>query len=279
MKSAKKHLLIGILMNSYTSDYYKKIYGASLNYLKFAQQFGTPVIIAPDANPEDYDLDLLILPGGPDLSLALQKPEKYEYGQGKDQPEYTYYYAHTIQKWVEAGVPMFGICLGMQALANHFDSTITKDGHGHQINGNMKVVRAKNTKVKVGANIINPNSRHHQFVTELGNELEVLCYGVAAGDEDILDTPKNGTRQKHAENILYNIGTKKEIVELTHIEAFVHKDLRIAGVQWHPEDLLYGIDEHGDWTTHMIIKWLLSAPTDKEVQQPQAAPQTAELSA
>jgi gamma-glutamyl-gamma-aminobutyrate hydrolase PuuD len=257
-KSSK--LTIGILAMSLASDYHRQIAGMTKHYMKLASHYGKVRMITPSQEPDEMKIDLLILPGGPDLSLALRKEEDSNawIGQGKDQPYYTYFYKHSLQKWIDAGIPMFGICLGSQALANHFGADLITDIHSHQISDEHRALQVPNTDIGLTNDLISVNSRHHQAIAYQGfskTPLKALVYG-AQHSSDLL-IPKGKSRTKQAEKLIYDIGEGK--FEPGHIEAFCHQELPIAGVQWHPEDMLYNTTIHGDPTTHKIINWLLSA--------------------
>lgn len=260
----RAQLTIGILAMSMASDYHAQIAGMTKNYMKLACQSGGENarvrMISPDQGPEEMKVDLLILPGGPDLSLAL-RPENNSnawIGQGKDQPYYTHFYCHGLQKWIDARVPMFGICLGSQGLAAHFGAKLITDMHGHQIDKTHSILRLVDEQIGFGSNIIETNSRHHQAISpdNFPTELEVIAYGGQHESEFyILKNEKRRDAIKRINNEL----VKGHFVP-SHVEAFRHTELPIAAVQWHPEDMLYGIDTHGDLTSREIISWLLSHP-------------------
>jgi gamma-glutamyl-gamma-aminobutyrate hydrolase PuuD len=258
-----KTLIIGVLTVMYASEYYKQIYGCSKNYLKLAEQINggdsRVRIVFPDQQPDEMHIDLLILPGGPDLSLALQDKEKFSVGQGKDMTTYTHFYKQHFQKWIDAGVPILGICLGSQAIANHFGVKLIDDGHGHQLHDEHRALQVKDVETGLETQFIDINSRHHQFIpadeTFENSPLVPLVWG--ASHESRLKVPKGKDFTKHAKELAYQVGESKGFTP-SHVEAFRHESLPIVGVQWHPEDMLYGIQRHGDDTTLELIEWLLS---------------------
>jgi gamma-glutamyl-gamma-aminobutyrate hydrolase PuuD len=268
---AKNGIKIGILMMMFSSEYYNQIYGVSKNYIKLAQQFGEPRIITPDMSPEEANVDLLILPGGPDLSLELQDLEEFPYGQGKDQPTYTYFYGNTLQSWIEAQVPMFGICLGSQALANEFGANFIHDGHGHQLRDEHRALRVNTSEVGFGTKLIDVNSRHHQFIDAAGFPEELIPVVYGASHESKFKARQKQSVVERAKELHYQLGEGQ--FNPSHVEAFIHRDLPIAAVQWHPEDMLFGIRTHGDPTTRALINWLLSENSKSGNRQNQEQPQ------
>jgi gamma-glutamyl-gamma-aminobutyrate hydrolase PuuD len=286
-----KKLRIGILAIAYASTNHKTIYGVAQSYMLFAsriqqildQDHTSPEtevrVVTPDQSPDELDLDLLILPGGPDLSLAI-RPENASYiGQGKDCQTYTAFYSSELfDKWVESKIPMFGICLGSQALANHFDSPLFTHGEGHQIkfNDNHAILQVADSEVGTSNHIIDVNSRHHQFILAHGfnyTELVPLAFGYAY--ESSLKTAERQSRSALARIRAGQVmGQPSDRFSPFNIEAFRHKTLKIAAVQWHPEDMVKGIWEIGDNLTHDILAWLLSDrvnPTATEAPKPTEA--------
>ena len=280
-----KKLNIGVLLISYASQAHTQIYGVAKSYMRFAEHIGERItgqaanvrIVTPDQNPSEMGLDLVILPGGPDLSLAI-RPEGSSYiGQGKDCQTYTAFYSsENFGAWVDSGIPLFGICLGSQALANHFGCKLATDGVGHQIphNGTHGVLVMQDKAVETKTDIHHMNSRHHQFIL-LGDEqfnygdLKVICYGYPY-DYDT-EPPKGVSYETLASRLARNLtGTDSSLAVPSHIEAFRHKSKKIAAVQWHPEDMKYPITDIGDSVTWKLINWLLkdNGPGEDPVPAP-----------
>lgn len=221
--SEKKKLTIGIpgFLNS------DQMFGVTGNYMQFADRYGDVRILMP--HEDLVPVDLLILPGGLDLS-----PSKY----GK-QPSYKtsnhdvfkeFFYEQKLKLYVDAETPIFGICLGMQMLNAYFGGTLTQHLLAHEQSSGRWAMAHKirtvydkpNTKI---ADLIDVNSHHHQAITkerDLAPNFNVIA--VAASLEP----------------------------EGTIVEAFMHETLPIAGVQFHPEEMVF--DQLSDTMIKEIMK-------------------------
>jgi putative glutamine amidotransferase len=198
-------------------------FGCGHNYLEFMRRFGVPRILMPEEDVVE-DASLLLLPGGPDLNPIAYGGVPSMYSTAPDLFR-QYFYDKVLDKYIEAGVPIFGICLGMQQLCVKFGSKMTQNLFYHEqskdrwmeahkvypINFGLKYFPIKDAdRSNEKKNSFEVNSHHHQgvVVSELGVDLEVIA---TAWNHD---------------------NPKDELVE-----AFMHKELPIAGVQWHPEEM------------------------------------------
>lgn len=181
-------------------------FGCGVNHLDFISKFGKPKILFPE--DDDEEIDLLYLPGGPDVNPSCygQTPGFYTSNQDVFRQ---YFFDNNLKKYIEKGVPVFGICLGMQMLNIFFKGTLTQDLKYHaqskdRWQSGHKVYVPNMSKKQ----FFEVNSHHHQGVlfSDLSQELNPLLY--SDNEEDA----NNGI-----------------------VEAFQHKNLKIAGVQWHPK--------------------------------------------
>ena len=90
-------------------------FGATVPYLDWLSQFGNVRILMPTDN-EVIKGDLLVLPGGMDLA-----PQRFgqapSFHTGNTDVMKQYFYDVMLEQYIEAGIPIFGICLGMKQLA------------------------------------------------------------------------------------------------------------------------------------------------------------------
>jgi len=209
-------------------------------YLDLASQYGQLRILFPGQYQE---VDLLILTGGPDLPHDTPSFTH----QGRACPHQLKFLTQDLPIYIERGIPIFGICLGFQALVKHLGGNLVPHIDGHRNTTHKIRVKASWVdKLELNPLINQPpedltftvNSRHHQAVL-VPPEWSVVANSQFGKDENIV------------------IGI---------VEAAIHTTLPIAGVQWHPEDLyntpesylqgVYG-HRHGDAVTHSLINKII----------------------
>jgi len=186
------------------------MFGAGSNYLEFISRFGKPKIIFH--NEETAKIDLLILPGGPDIA-----PQSFgalpTFKTGNQDVFKQFFYEKRLSSYIDANIPVFGICMGFQMLAVYFGSTLEQHLWRHPQSAARSVTgHAVNPLPEAAHYASEPfdvNSHHHQgvFLHGLSPELEPLAITEsAAGTGSIL------------------------------VEAFRHRSKPIMAVQWHPEE-------------------------------------------
>lgn len=201
-------------------------FGATRAYLHFITLFGDPVILCPMAGI-DEKLDLVIMPGGKDTPTHSYGQIPGYYNSDPDQFKEAFLNIN-LPQYIEAKIPIFGICLGFQQLAvyfgadliqhlgaNHGYSDVENKGRGDLVNEliftpKFKILEDKLLATTPKSKKIKCCSLHHQGVP------------FAIGKESADAFPDT------LEPIAY---TSDGI-----LEAFKHKDLPIAGVQFHPEE-------------------------------------------
>lgn len=206
-------------------------FGVTKEYLHWLTSYCKvrPLIITP--HPEDLpEVDLLVLPGGPDIlpGVINQQPSYYT---GTACPFRMAFFVDKLKYYVESKTPIFGICLGMQMINSFFGGTLNQhiDSRYHpKSRYNDDVVHAIKSPSMVKKELIysSVNSRHHQQVDVLGEGLEAIAYAVDSKEKRLL---------------------KEKCYE---IEAIAHNELPIVGVQWHPESFGEGIANH--WFKYIL---------------------------
>ncbi len=186
------------------------VFGAGSNYLELISRFGKPYIIFPDE--EFARVDLLVLPGGLDIA-----PQSFDalptFKTGNQDVFKQYFYDKRLSTYIDAGVPVFGICLGFQMLAVYFGSAMEQHLWRHPQSAGRSVAAHTVEPLPAAANYavapFEVNSHHHQGVLlhSLSPQLEPLALAK-------LDPYSNETL----------------------VEAFYHKTKPIMAVQWHPEE-------------------------------------------
>lgn len=214
--------------------------GANHHYLEFARQFGIPRIIMPDE--EFVEVDMLILPGGLDLNPSTYG-EVPGFKTSNTDVFKQFFFDKRLETYVNSETPIFGICLGFQQLAAYFGCKLTqhlkwhrnsagREVKGHEVDIEQDMVRGtrifKPRESKTSKKLeytLDVNSHHHQalLAADISEELSVLA---TAECEDWDD---------------------QRIVE-----AFIHTNLPIAAVQWHPEEW------YDEYSHNLITKVLLN---------------------
>jgi len=186
------------------------VFGAGSNYLELISRFGKPYIIFP--GEEVVNVDLLVLPGGLDIA-----PQSFggvpTFKTGHQDVFKQFFYEKRLSSYIDAGIPVFGICMGFQMLAVYFGSALEQHLWRHPQSSARSLaghaVEPLPAASHYAAQPFEVNSHHHQgvFLHGLSPKLEPLALAKASPDSD---------------NML--------------VEAFRHSSKPVMAVQWHPEE-------------------------------------------
>lgn len=178
-------------------------FGTSKAYLHWLGQFGDVQILTPKKGIVE-DLDILILPGGADIS-----PQSYNevpgYYTGNTDVMKQYFYDNNLDQYINANIPIFGICLGFQQLCSKFGGKLLQDGafpystksRGELVESlnfnpnssvreflDIKVLPTKHQKYNI-------NSIHHQASFQLPDNIEVLARSTEYGNIELVKFSEN----------------------------------------------------------------------------------------
>ncbi len=209
-------------------------FGVSANYLEFIERYGKAVIITPMDALELPDVDMLIAPGGSDLSPSSYGA-KPSYRTQKPNIYLEYFDSEILPRYIEQGTPVFGICRGMQRLWAMYGGAICQHNGWHKQSESHKPWEQCHEleftePFKDYRKLINKvTSRHHQCADAtipemIPPELEVIAYA------------------KEGNQALTSV-----------VEIFRHRTLKIFGVQFHPED-----HDGSDQLSPMVIEEFLN---------------------
>lgn len=183
---------------------------------------GEPIAVNP-RNVEAVDdalangFDALLLTGGGDVDPRLygEKPRREVYGVSETR-DYTEWLA--LDRAAELGVPVLGICRGMQLMAVHNGGRLKQHVVGHRgIDHVVFTETSSKLRRTLDAPVASFVSLHHQVVLRTGNGFRVAAR--AAGGS---------------------------------IEAVESRDGRCLGVQFHPE-----MDYSTNAASRLIFRWLV----------------------
>ncbi len=190
-------------------------WGTGKNHLDFCDRFANVRVLSPFETVDTARVDLLYLPGGLDTNPA-------NYGQfpsfhaGNNDVFKEFVLRERLQGFVESGIPVYGVCLGMQQLNTYFGGQLRQHVIYHEQSPGRwskahKVFRPEENKNLKGSGF-EVNSHHHQVVTTnlIAEDLEILLV---------------------AQNHDSHITGDGDIVE-----AFQHKRLPIIACQFHSEE-------------------------------------------
>ena len=202
-------------------------FGVTKPYINWLSRFGIVQILSPQEGI-DTSLDLLVLPGGLDIAPQSMNEVPGFYTSNTDVMK-QFFYDNNLDQYIQAGIPIFGICLGFQQLCVKYGGKLIQNGYFNHS------TKSRGEKVDV-LECLDPmwdlldktsfvknnkkyeiNSLHHQACFKLNEDINVQVLAI----------------EKDSKNI--------EIAKFSE---------SIYGVQFHPEETYDQISE-------IIIKKLL----------------------
>lgn len=186
--------------------------GVDQRYADYFEQFGNTIIIDSRQDGVIDKLDLLVLPGGPDVNT-------YRYGQAPERDcEYfsnalDRFDTEVLPRYIEIKMPIFGICRGMQSLNVVFGGNLSQ--HIDTPSSSDAGEEAHCVKIEETGTFMMCGSNHHQAVKKLGDDLVVTL----SGYDIVKDKGRTLPDHQHPLNI----------------EGFRHKSLPIVAHQMHVE--------------------------------------------
>lgn len=201
-------------------------WGITMMYADFFSQFGIVEIIMHNEKTIREGLDLLVLPGGPDVDPKryLNVDDDFSLFNGKPCLFKERFDHILLPQYVEAKTPIFGICRGHQTLSVFFGGKLIQDmiesGVYHAQNGEDRSKRVHGLKLYtdniktipgVPVSAFKVNSIHHQ---SLDRDNMPAIGKILATQQDAKIDPE---------------GTIEAMTYLPEYPAHT--------VQWHPEDI------------------------------------------
>lgn len=193
--------------------------GSTLSYIMYAEQFGEVVPLMPTHTIRE-DLDLLILVGGADVD-SFTYGEVPGYFNSKPDPQKEWFDKMYLPKYIEAGVPILGICRGFQALNTVLGGKLIQ----HMSHETNKADDPYKTVHNMKLNVLD-FWNYAQFAPRLQNRQSQMVFGVNSRHHQAID-PRFVGEGLSALATHEKDGT---------IEMIAHDTLPIIGCQFHVED-------------------------------------------
>lgn len=220
-------------------------FGVQKAYLEYLSNFGQVEILTPN-NKIRYDLDLVVLPGGAD-TMSHTYNEAPGFSNSMADPYKDYFAKVNLPQYIEAKIPVFGICLGMQQIAVHFGVPLIQDissDHGYSDDKGSLVSTCKVNLEQISKMYEETYNTNHTFKSIY----KVNSYHHQGISLDQLNKNPNLIPLLVGKNLEYTHRNGNHHI----VEAFMHSELNIIGVQYHPERMSY------DPFSDLMIQYLLS---------------------
>lgn len=209
-------------------------------YAAFLSTFGILIPINPLDDNVNTDIDILLLLGGSDVNPARYgELHNIDFMTQNPNIQLEYFDVCVLPKYIDNKIPILGICRGFQTLNVHFGGRL--DQHIYQSTS------ASNNRAELV---------HHVVFTNEGFTI-AKSIGVSTFKKmKINSLHHQGFFTDDAGEGIISMLTNEE---QGNVEAFIHKTLPVAGVQWHPEEIY-------DDFSMSLIQYLLSR-SERNVQE------------
>lgn len=190
-------------------------------YSQYFAQYGILIPINALDDQLDASLDLLVLQGGADVMPQRYGAELSYYCQNPNL-QMEWWDLNVLPLYINAEIPIFGVCRGFQSLNVHFGGTLNQ--HIAQETSVRRDELIHDLIFTEEAAVWNRN--HNNFLdmrTGKGgvafkvNSLHHQGFNISQCGTGVIPILKHSFR--------------------TNVEAFIMSDAAIAGVQWHPEEI------------------------------------------
>ncbi len=160
-------------------------FGITKAYMEFFQNFGEVIVLSP-WDKTTRELDLLVLPGGPDVNpfRYLEVEDYLDINVGAPCIIREKFDRELLPQYIAQQTPIFGICRGHQTLAVHFGAKLNQDMY-HETNPDhdrrkkvhtIKTTEAINLIPGLEMKDFETNSLHHQTVAFAPANAAVIGY-------------------------------------------------------------------------------------------------------
>lgn len=161
---------------------------------------------------ELQEKDILILHGGADISPLLYKksPSRYTHADQPSRRDVIEW--NMLQRAIELGVPIIGICRGGQMLCAAAGGILAQHVNNH--GGNHDVDTHDGQRLRV-------NSIHHQMMVPDGTEHKLLAWTAPKLSDVYWST------DAHGQDVQITVEKEPELIYFPKIKGMA--------IQWHPE--------------------------------------------
>lgn len=196
-----------------------KRFGTHGNYIEWVAQFGQPILLTPGIDQYDQ-FDALFLPGGKDVNSA-----NLTFLQGPSDPHLEWFDATYINRCFRDEKPIFGVCRGMQTINSYFGGTLRNlYGDALKLSNKCSTEEEKNTR--------------HEEITIVDKRFQLDRDSLLPSEKKLSIFRKvNSIHHQVVDKLAEDFKTVAISEKYLHDEAIIHKNNKVAAVQYHPEKI------------------------------------------